>query len=217
MTMQWCHRIWRDRRGFGLAELMVSTAVLAVVGAAVGSVLIGTLHSFQSQSRMIDAQTDLAAAMALVQDDLRHAGYVTDNMNQNIFQQLTTGPSTDRVQFVGDVNADGVSERITYAVDSNANLTRTQDVWTSTTMTWTAGTAYPVAASVSAFTLKFNLVDPCTATISQQTATQVLSSQTTTFIAVSLSNTATYNGQTTARTLSSEVAAREGDVRPICS
>jgi hypothetical protein len=132
-------------------------------------------------------------------------------MNQNIFQQLTSGTTADSIQFVGDVNADDVSERITYAIDSGY-LKRTQDTWNGGG--WVTGTAQPVAANVTNFNLRFYLVDPCTAVISQQTAAQVLASGSTTYITVTLTATGTYQGQTMTRTLSSDVAERQGNVRP---
>jgi type II secretory pathway component PulJ len=209
---------WRDRRGFGFADVMTSIAVFAVVGAAIMSVVIGTLSSFGYQARMMDAQLDVATAMALLQDDLRAAGYFTDNMNQAVFQQLTTGTTSDSITFVGDVNSDGTSERIRYAVDTNKNLNRTQDTWDSVNLTWVAGTAQPVAANITTFTLKFKLVDPCSAVISQQTATQVLTPpQNTTFITITLSGTGSYKGQTLTRTLYSDVTERQQNVRPTCT
>jgi type II secretory pathway component PulJ len=210
-------RLWRDRRGFGLADVMTGITVFGVVGAAIVTVVISTLNSFGYQTRLMDMQLDVATAMALVQDDLRGAGYVTDNMNQAVFQQLTTGTTSDSITFVGDVNSDDVSERITYAVDANQNLNRTQDTWDSIHLAWVAGTAQPVAANVTTFTLRFNLVDPCTSTISQQTATNVLTNQDTTFITITLVGTGTYKGQTLTRTLYSDVAERQGNVRPTCN
>src|SRR5437899_357420 len=103
-------RAGRNQRGVTIPELMTGMTTFAVVAAAVTSVLIGTLSSVGFQATLADAQLDVASAMALVQDDLRTLGYITDTMNQNIVQQLVSGTSGDSIQFVGDVNADNVSE-----------------------------------------------------------------------------------------------------------
>jgi len=200
------------QRGFTLSEVMAGIGVLSLVGTALTSVLIGTINSFGYQSRMLDAQTDVASAMALVQDDLRAAGYVVDTMNQAIFQQVTSGTSSDSIEFVGDVNADDVSERITYNV-SGGKLMRTQDTWNGTG--WTSGTAQPVAANITIFTLKFYIVS-CAGTISQQAASDVTGSNQTSIISITLSGTGTYKGQTITKTLTSDVAERQQNVVPSC-
>ncbi len=202
----------RDQRGFTLGELMATIILFSVAGAAITSILVGTLRSVGYQTRTADVQLDAALALALIQDDLRAAGYVTDGMSEHIFQQLTTGTTADSIQFVGDVNADDVSERITYAV-GGGYLMRTQDTWSGASG-WVLGTAQPVAANVTDFNLQFFLVDPCTAAISQQTAAEVLASGQATFIAVTLTATGTYQRQTMTRTLSGGVAARQRNVRP---
>jgi len=194
---------------------MVGIAMFALVGAALTSLLAGTLNAFSYQTRMVDAQTDLANAMALFQDDIRHLGYVTDNMNQNIFQQITSGTGADGIQFVGDVNSDNVSDRVTYALASGT-LMRTQEVWNGTNG-WMTSVAQPVVANVTTFTLEFYSVDPCTATINQQTAQQILNSGTMTYLSVKLIGASTYKGQTVSRTLSSDIAERQENVRPVCS
>lgn len=207
-------RLWASA-GFTLSELMVGIAMFALVGAALTSLLAGTLNAFSYQTRMVDAQTDLANAMALFQDDIRHLGYVTDNMNQNIFQQITSGTGADGIQFVGDVNSDNVSDRVTYALASGT-LMRTQEVWNGTNG-WMTSVAQPVVANVTTFTLEFYSVDPCTATINQQTAQQILNSGTMTYLSVKLIGASTYKGQTVSRTLSSDIAERQENVRPVCS
>jgi len=179
---------------------------------AITSVMVGTLRAAGYQARMADVQLDAGTALALIQDDLRAAGYVTDNMNQSIFQQLTSGTSADSIQFVGDVNADDVSERITYAV-VGGYLKRTQDTWNGVDG-WVTGSAQPVAANVTNFNLRFYTIDPCSAVISQQTAAQVLASGKTGYVTVTLTATGSYQGQTMSRTLTSDVAERQGNVQP---
>ncbi len=211
----YAHRL--GQRGSTFAELLTALVMFSVVGAAIVSVVVSTLTAVGAQARYMDAQLDVASAMALLQDDLRAAGYVTDNMPQNIFQSLNSGTTADSVTFVGDVNSDSISERITYSVDLGGRLTRTQDVWDGVSA-WIAGTPHPVAANVTAFTLKFYRVDPCVGgTISLQTSTDVTFNGRTTFVSVMLTGTGTYKGRTVTRTLTSDVAARQSNVVPTCT
>jgi prepilin-type N-terminal cleavage/methylation domain-containing protein len=230
--------------GFTLPELMVGMGVFALVAGAIASVSVGTLNSAGYQARISDAQVDVASAMALVQDDLRLTGYVLDDWQltgQLVFQQLTSGTSADSITFVGDVNSDGVTERIKYAVTttspcpaaSSPCLMRTQDNWSSANQAWTAGSPQIAASNITAFTLRFNLVDPCTGAVSSQTAAQVLSptctvacpdgsstslctGQCTSFVSITLTGTGTYKGRSVTRTLSSDVAERQGNVNSVC-
>lgn len=217
-------RAWRQA-GFTVAEMMTGLGIFAVVGAAIVSTSVGTFNAVGYQTKAIDTQLDVASAMALLRSDLRAAGYIVDSMSQSVFQQVTTGTTSDSVSFAGDVNADGTSERVTYAV-VNGQLLRTQDTWDGSS--WTVGTAQPLANNITAFTLKFYWVDPCTtnppaptpqptpAAPTLQTAAQVLAGSTT-FVTVSLTGSMTYKGQTFTKTLTSEVAERQLNVRPVCS
>jgi prepilin-type N-terminal cleavage/methylation domain-containing protein len=205
-----------NQRGMTISELLVSMVLFSVVGAATTAVVIGTFNSMGYQSRMVDAQLDVATAMALLQDDLRAAGYITDNMNEPIFQELVTGTPADSISFVGDVNADNVSERISYAV-VGGKLMRAQETWNGVDG-WISAPPQPVAAGVRAFTLDFHQVDPCTAVITEQTAAELLASSTTTYISASLTGSGTYKGNVvTTRTLKTDIAVRQENVLPTCS
>jgi prepilin-type N-terminal cleavage/methylation domain-containing protein len=217
--------VHRKDCGFTLPELMVGMGVFALVAGAIASVSVTTLSSAGYQARISDAQLDVASGMALVQDDLRAIGYVLDDWQltgQLVVQQLTSGTSADSITFVADVDSDDVSERITYAVSSASPcpgasspcLLRTQDAWSSANQQWSAGSPQVVAGHITAFTLVFSIIDPYTAVISQQTATQLLAKQQTNFVTVTLSGTGTYKGTTVSRTLTSDVAVRQENVEP---
>ena len=114
----------RKDGGFTLAELMVGMGVFALVAGAITSLAVTTLNSAGYQARVSDAQLDVASAMALVQDDLRAIGYTPDIAvgTVAVLQQLTSGTSTDSITFVADVNADDVSERISYDITTPRHL-----------------------------------------------------------------------------------------------
>jgi len=214
---------WRSERGFTFAEVMTSITTFAVVAAALVSVTTNTFSSVGYQTRMLDAQLDVATAMTLLRNDLLAVGYVVDGMNQDLFQQVTTGTTADSVTFAGDVNSDGVTERVTYAV-VNGQLQRTQDVWNGSG--WAAGTAQPVANNVTAFTLQFYrscaftpvmspTPQPTPAPPTLQTATEVAAGRTS-LVRITLTATATYKGKTVSKTMTTEVAERQDNVRPQC-
>ncbi len=214
---------WRGQEGFTLPEMMTSLVTFAAVAAAVVSVTTTSFSSVGYQTRMLDAQIDVASAMALIRSDLLAAGYVLDGVNQPIFQQVTTGTNSDSVTFVGDVTSDNVSDRVTYAV-VNRQLLRTQDTWNGAG--WTAGTAQPVANNVTGFTLEFYVSCPFAAAPAPtpqptpqpptlQTAEQVMAGKTS-VVKITLTATATYKAKTISKTLTTEVAERQDNVRPTC-
>jgi type II secretory pathway component PulJ len=214
---------WRTTRGFTFAEVMTSLTTLAVVGAAIVSVTVNTFSTVGYQTRMLDTQLDVASAMALLRNDLLAAGYVVDGMNEDVFQQVTTGTTSDNITLVGDVNSDGISERVTYAV-ADGQLQRTQDTWDGGG--WTVGTALPVANNVTVFTLQFYrscafvsapapTPQPTPAPPTLQTAAEVTAGRTS-LVKITLTATATYKGKTVSKTLTSEVAERQDNVRPQC-
>jgi type II secretory pathway component PulJ len=204
-----------NQRGISLSEVLVSVVLLSLVGAATATLITGTFNSVGYQSRMVDAQLDVGTAFALLQDDLRAAGYIVDGVTQPIFQELVAGTQADSISFVGDVNADNLSERITYAL-VEGKLMRTQEVW-SDLGGWTAATPQPVAAGVTAFTLEFYRVDPCTAAITKQTAAEVLAAGATTYIAIHLTGSGTYKERVVTRTFTGDVGVRQANVLPTCS
>ncbi|MBP1684077.1 MAG: hypothetical protein H6Q33_220 [Deltaproteobacteria bacterium] len=204
-----------NQRGMSISEVMVSVVLFSVVGAATTALVSGTFNSVGYQSRMVDAQLDVATAIVLLQDDLRAAGYITDGVSQPVFQGLVADTQADSIVFVGDVNADNVSERISYAV-VDGKLMRTQEAW-SGVGGWTPATPQPVAAGVTGFSLTFYRVDPCTAVITKQTAEEVLTTGTTTYISTRLTGTGTYKGSVVTRTLKGDVGTRQANVLPTCS
>lgn len=217
------HRRRRGQAGFTLTEIITSLSIFAIVGAALVSMSVNTLSSVGYQNSLVDTQMDIASAMALLRGDLVAAGYVPDGLTQAIFQQVTTGTVSDSLTFVGDVNSDNVSERITYAVVSG-QLMRTQDAWIGTA--WAAGTAQPVASHVAAFTLQFYVScaflpapaptpQPTPQPPTLQSAAAVMAGRTS-LVRITLTATTTYKGQTISKTLTSQVAERESNVRPTC-
>jgi len=204
-----------NQRGMSLSEVLVSIVLFSLVGAATETLVSGTFNSVGYQSRMVDVQLDVATAMTLLQDDLRAAGYIVDGVTQPTFQALVSDTQDDSISFVGDVNADNVSERITYSV-VDGKLMRTQEVW-SGAGGWTTATPQPVAAGVTEFSLKFYLVDPCTAVITNQTAAEVLATGNTTYISTRLTGSGTYKGTILTRTLKGDVGVRQANVLPTCS
>jgi type II secretory pathway component PulJ len=231
----------RRQAGFTLSQVVSGLLVFSVVGAAITSVLVGTFRSTGFQSRVADAQLDVTTGMALLQDDLRAAGYdplgnpATNLPGGLMLQQVVSGTTSDSIQFIGDVDGDNLYESLTYAVVSSGAgntcpaasspcLMRTEDQWNGAA--WTLGTAQPVAGNVTTFTLQFYCVNPCnpgpaaTPAVAPalETAAQVLAApqRKVTFITVTLSGTGTYRGKTANRTLTSDVALRQSNVLPLC-
>lgn len=78
----------RSCRGMTLVEVMVVTAILGVVMAAVYSLMLPVQKSTYTQTQVVDMQDSLRLAMEQMSLDIRHAGLMANgdpivNLNQN--------------------------------------------------------------------------------------------------------------------------------------
>ena len=67
-------RVWRDRRGFTLIELVIVVGLLGLVMAAVYSLYGTHLKAAYSQAEVVDVQQNLRVAMDTISRDIRMAG-----------------------------------------------------------------------------------------------------------------------------------------------
>ena len=97
----------RDERGFTLAELLIASAVMALVLAAVTTIHQGVLQAYVAESNKTEAQQSVRVALERMARDIRES----------------TGPLTAATQssITFTHPDDGV---ITYTIDVANNLTR---------------------------------------------------------------------------------------------
>lgn len=144
----------RSERGFGLLEMVISTAVLGLLMAGAFTLLFRSQVTFELQLASADIRQQARVSIERVGTELRLAGYRIDNLPEPI-----TRAGANVLQFVGDIDdssaaapcgaafedaADGGAERLTYEV-SVGRLMRKVDCWDGAS--WTTELGNQVAAS----------------------------------------------------------------------
>jgi type IV pilus assembly protein PilW len=103
-----------DSRGLTLAELLVTLAVLGLLLAAVGTMLLAGQRAWALGAARVEAQQSARVALERMATELREAGY--DPAGAGLAAIVLAEP--ERVTFQRDLDADGVldatRERVTY-------------------------------------------------------------------------------------------------------
>lgn len=95
---------WRAAKGFTLAELLVSLAVLGLLMAGMVALLHAGLGSYGWGRARVEAQQSARTALERMVKELREAGY--DPTGAKLAAVLEAGP--ERVTFQRDLNENGV-------------------------------------------------------------------------------------------------------------
>lgn len=115
-------------RGFMLVESLVGMFVFAVVLALSTSLFAFGTRVFSRETSGATLQQDLIGAKNLLLDDLSIAGYRPDDLvasaagaftvldSADVFDEVALGSSLDSLDFRGDVDSDGSTNRICYRV-----------------------------------------------------------------------------------------------------
>lgn len=146
------------RRGTTLIEVLVVTAIFAIVSGTAFALFAGGTRVFSRETVATGLQSDLAGAVNVLLDDASIAGNrytpTEDGALQALgtFQSVATGTSSDSVSFIGDVDSNGVSDLITYQVTGGSLMRRVQ---ARSGSAWGSETAVTLAAGVQSFTLSF--------------------------------------------------------------
>jgi hypothetical protein len=185
-------------------ELVGSVFVLGVVGHATCTLIANGSKTFSREALAARLQTDLASAQSVFQEDLQTAGYSPDGMAQSLgtFQAAKSGTFADRVEFIADVDSDGVSDLVTYEL-IDGSLRRGISPWEDDG--WQLQTPEVLATGVQSFRLTF-----LDANRTALTASQVLAGGTEVVHALQLSMTVsgTSKSGAVAKTLFGEISFR---------
>jgi prepilin-type N-terminal cleavage/methylation domain-containing protein len=82
------------RSGFTLIELMIASAVLAVVSIFVGRALTDNERAYQTVDQAAESQQNLRAIVDILERDLRHAGMMLPETGSVCGNDSTSGPDT---------------------------------------------------------------------------------------------------------------------------
>jgi hypothetical protein len=185
-------------------ELVGSVFVLGVVGHATCTLIANGSKTFSREALAARLQTDLASAQSIFQEDMQTAGYSPDGMAQSLgtFQEVKSGTFADRVEFIADVDSDGVSDLVTYEL-VEGSLQRGIYPWDDDG--WQLQPAEVLATGVQSFRLTF-----LDGSRNALTASQVLAGGTDVVRGLQLSMTVsgTSKSGAVAKTLFGEVSFR---------
>ncbi|MDI6807508.1 MAG: invasin domain 3-containing protein [Candidatus Eisenbacteria bacterium] len=114
------NRLRLGKAGVTVAELLVVMALLALLLLSVYRVLIKSVESSISGQSLQEVEQLANMASQWIVNDLRPAGY-TLGVGDTAFAQATT----EEIEFLGDIDADGTSERVKYYLGTTQELSRT--------------------------------------------------------------------------------------------
>lgn len=107
----------KSQKGFSLVELMVGLTVGLMVIAAASAMYITTSASSRDTLNSARLNIGMRAAMDMMVDEIRRAGYSNDPGSANEFTQTTTGAITDLV-----ISNSGSCIEFSYDADTNGDL-----------------------------------------------------------------------------------------------
>jgi len=135
----------QEQAGHSLVEVLIATAVMALLMAATLSILQSGLAASGWGSGRVEAQQAVRAALERMARELREAGY--DPASAGLEAVVVAEPA--RIVFQGDLNGNGVidptHERVTYVLRAGENTLRRD----------AGGGAQPIADGVRRFTLAY--------------------------------------------------------------
>lgn len=134
--------------GFSLLELLVSLAILMVIGGAAFRSLIGYQKNYQSTLSQVDMHSGVRSAVELATQEVGQAGVVPNN--SVTLQGSVTGPGSTSVQVSG-ISGMYVGENLTVDTGTNQELVTITALTSSpATMTATFTKAHSASAPVQA-------------------------------------------------------------------
>lgn len=194
-----------SQRGLSTIETLVGVVILGVLSGAGFSVMKSGTVAFSRESRIAGMQTDLAAAETVFLDEAMIAGFSPDGVAGALgtFQAVTAGTSSDRLQFVADVDSNGISDLVTYDL-ANGAFRRT--VQARANGAWAAGSTETLATNVQSLSLTF--LDANRAPL---TGAQVVAGGTALarYVRISLAASGSSRAGAVSKTLLGEVAFRD--------
>jgi type IV pilus assembly protein PilW len=137
--------------------MLVAASIFPLVVVGIYS-LYGVNHGTYAQgAAKAEIQQNSRVALDLMARDLRRAGYDPSNSGANMVQGISVPATleTTRIRLVGDVDNDGVTDRVTYALDGNRQIIRTQEQWDAGTASWTGAGTAPVAGGIDALQFQY--------------------------------------------------------------
>lgn len=127
---------------------------MTIIGAIAFLMMSSGSRVFSREAKSVGYLSDLAGAQTTFLDEVMMAGFSPDGRAtaQTAFTAVSTGTTADRVQFIADIDSDGVSDRVTYEV-TGSDLRRTVETWDGSA--WGAPVTQALLQTVRNFDVTF--------------------------------------------------------------
>ena len=116
-------RISDTRRGFTLIELMISSALLAVMVTYLLEAFSAFHHHGEVVAQVVESQHNLRAVSDLIESDIRHAGFMVPTSAAFCGIDRTTDPDTVFLSDGSAINPDGIEINSLGSSFSGSNVT----------------------------------------------------------------------------------------------
>lgn len=137
--------------------MLVASSIFPLVVVGIYSAYEVSQGAYTRGVTKAEIQQSSRVALDLITRDLRRAGFDPSNTGASKIQGISVPATveTTRIRLVGDVDNDGVTDRVTYELDGNRQIIRTQERWDAGTASWTGATAAPVAGGIDSLQFQY--------------------------------------------------------------
>ena len=105
MASTFSTKFFRSSSGFTLTEVLVTMVIAGIVTASIYGVQVATMKTCSVQEQVVQMQQNLRAALEVMSDEIRMAGYVGDGGATTA--GISTSSSATQIIFTLDLDEDG--------------------------------------------------------------------------------------------------------------
>jgi len=157
--------IW-NQSGFTLLEMLISSAVFAIVLLAIYTMLTASQVTYARGENKVELQQNARVAMRRMAREVRMAGYdPASAIPVQASQTAIQVANANTITFIADLDGDDDSDQVTYRLQGN-QIIRENASWVGGAWTPNPPTSSELADSVSALSFTyFDSTDTATATL----------------------------------------------------
>lgn len=135
----------------------MASSIFPLLAVGIYSVYEAGHSTYTQGATKAEIQQNSRVALDLITRDLRRAGYDPSSTGAGMIQGISVPATleTTRIRLVGDVDNDGVTDRVTYELDGSRQIIRTREQWDAGTGSWAGTTAAPVAGGIDSLQLQY--------------------------------------------------------------